>query len=75
MRIHTGEKPYECNVCKRKFRQSNTMKTHMKIHSNIKPYKCVICEKAFSFKASLSKHRQTHVVGYSCPVWDKGFYD
>jgi len=28
MRIHTNEKPYECDVCEKRFRQSGTLKKH-----------------------------------------------
>jgi len=30
MRIHTNEKPYECDVCEMKFRRSDTLKVHMR---------------------------------------------
>ena len=38
MRIHTNEKPYECDVCDKAFRESGTLKRHKRIHTNEKPY-------------------------------------
>ena len=47
MRIHTNEKPYECDVCEKRFRQSEYLKSHMRIHTNEKPYECHVCEKRY----------------------------
>ena len=56
-RRHTGEKPYECNVCNQRFARIFTLVEHKKTHTGEKLYECDVCNKKFSVSTNLSKHK------------------
>ena len=39
LRVHTGDKPFECSYCKKKFPHRGHFKVHMMIHTGEHPYK------------------------------------
>eukprot|EP00331_Platyophrya_macrostoma_P023654 CAMPEP_0176435642 /NCGR_PEP_ID=MMETSP0127-20121128/17456_1 /TAXON_ID=938130 /ORGANISM="Platyophrya macrostoma, Strain WH" /LENGTH=597 /DNA_ID=CAMNT_0017818733 /DNA_START=139 /DNA_END=1932 /DNA_ORIENTATION=+ len=62
MRIHNGEKPYQCRHegCEKRFTQYSSMQKHERTHTGDKPYKCQICEKDFTQISNLKRHERVH---------------
>ena len=56
-RMHTREKPCECDVCNKRFLHSDYLAVDKRTHTGDIPYECHIWNTKFSESHSLTRHK------------------
>ena len=54
-------KPFQCEICFKRFGLKGNYIMHQRIHTGEKPYSCSICHKRFNRKGNMETHKMTHL--------------
>ncbi|CAF3572185.1 unnamed protein product [Rotaria socialis] len=60
IRIHTGDKPFQCKICARAFSRSDHLTTHIRTHTGEKPFSCDTCGRRFARSDERKRHGKVH---------------
>ena len=60
-KLETGDKPFKCKECPKKYANNGTLHRHRAFHSNVKKFKCDVYGKAFRTDVSLRGHSISHL--------------
>ena len=77
---HKREKPYQCEICEKRFTQRGNLKTHQKSHTSHEGFRCTYgsCNKTFVTNSYLKIHMKSHIGLRECictfPGCGKKFY-
>lgn len=61
IRIHTGQKPFQCRICMRSFSRSDHLTTHIRTHTGEKPFSCDVCGRKFARSDEKKRHAKVRI--------------
>lgn len=73
---HLEVKPFECDICKSRFRSYYTMKYHIMAHMQVGGrHKCPVCAKSYVRSSRLRDHMHSHstIKPFECEVCKKSY--
>ena len=62
----SSEKPFECDICHKRYCHRQSLSTHKWIHTHNNRYKCNICDKEFYNSGHLRQHKRIHTGEMPC---------
>uniref|UniRef100_A0A8C6SCW8 C2H2-type domain-containing protein n=1 Tax=Neogobius melanostomus TaxID=47308 RepID=A0A8C6SCW8_9GOBI len=76
MMLHTGEQPFHCPACDKRFRSRGFLNNHVKMkHSPVRPFSCSVCGAGFMSNHLLRQHMYQHTGrrAFACSLCQETF--
>ena len=63
MKAHSDDRPFECDFCKKAYKDRGALNKHLLTHQE-KKVECSVCKRQFTNQKQVARHMQFH---YSWP--------